>query len=219
MRNLPDQRSLAGVLRFDARECIKPCIAPNASFLRSALNSDSDEATGGQKYLSRISDYTMHPIWVEHSADQTVEEGSRCESFVADAAGHPLFQGSALPAAPLMVVRPLLLHTPPLAGFALTGSVDMMLRNLALKRDEINGLMAGSLTSEALLTRAAHTWLSAWLKVNTHGPDAIACLSSGEITEGVEARCIQYCAFCCTRTERPRGICCVPLALPDVQPR
>ena len=55
-----------------------------------------------------------------------------------------------------MVVRPLLLHTPPLAGFALTGSVDMMLRNLALKRDEINGLMAGSLTSEALLTRAAH---------------------------------------------------------------
>ena len=87
---------------------------------------------------------------------QTVEEGSRAKGFGADAADTLYFKDLLYLLPSLMVVRALLVHTPPLAGFALTGSVDMMLRNLALERDEIDGLMAGPMTSKALLTRAAH---------------------------------------------------------------
>ena len=77
----------------------------------------------------------MMPTQAKHGA------GSR--------AGYPSLQGPAPPVAYLVGVRSWLVHVPPLVGFALTELVGLMMRDLAPARDEIDGLMAGLMTSDA----------------------------------------------------------------------
>ena len=60
-------------------------------------------------------------------------------------------------------VRRWFLHAPPRVGLALTGLVDLLMRDMALTRDEVDGLMTG-LTSEAAPTGT--TRLSDWLAEN-----------------------------------------------------
>ena len=57
-----------------------------------------------------------------------------------------------------------LVHTPPSLGFALTRLVGLMLRDVALARDEVDGLMAGLLTSHAAPAGTAR--LAGWLEDN-----------------------------------------------------
>ncbi len=57
-----------------------------------------------------------------------------------------------------------LVHTPAAVGFALTRLVDLLLRDVVLTCDEVDGLMAGLLTSGAAPTGA--TRLSDWLTGN-----------------------------------------------------
>ena len=87
--------------------------------------------------------------YVEDLAGQAVEAGSGSEISVADAAGPDTFSFDALLRllASLMGVRSRLVHTPPSVGLALTGLVGLLIRDLALTRDEVDGLMDGLLTS------------------------------------------------------------------------
>ena len=94
-------------------------------------------------------DYPVQPIYVEDLAAQAVEAGSLSESSVADAAGPDTLSFEALLRllASSMGVRRWFPHTPPRVGLALTGLVGLLMRDMALTRDEVVGLMDGLLTS------------------------------------------------------------------------
>ena len=96
-------------------------------------------------------DYKVQPIHAEDLANQAVAAGSRNDSFVADAAGPDTFtfEGLLRLLAKAVNARVRLVHTPPSLGFALTRLVGLMLRDVVLTRDEVDGLMAGLLTSHA----------------------------------------------------------------------
>ena len=114
-------------------------------------------------------DYPVQPVYVEDLAAQAVEAGSQSESSVADAAGPETVSFRALLRllASSMGVRSRLVHTPPSLALALTGLVGLLMRDLTLTRDEVDGLMAGLLTSDAAPTGT--TRLSDWLKDNADG--------------------------------------------------
>ena len=114
-------------------------------------------------------DYSVQPVYVEDLASQAVEAGSQSENSVADAAGPDTFSFEALLRllASSMGVRRWFLHTPPRVGLALTGLVGVLMRDMALTHDEVDGLMAGLLTSEVAPTGT--TRLSDWLDDNGDG--------------------------------------------------
>ena len=114
-------------------------------------------------------DYPVQPIYVEDLAAQAVEAGSLSESSVADAAGPDTLSFEALLRllASSMGVRRWFPHTPPRVGLALTGLVGLLMRDMALTRDEVVGLMDGLLTSGEPPTGT--TRLSDWLAENGDG--------------------------------------------------
>ena len=114
-------------------------------------------------------DYPVQPVYAEDVAAQAVEAGAQSENSVADAAGPDTFSFEALLRllASTTGVRRWFLHTPPRVGLALTGLVGLLMRDMALTRDEVVGLMAGLLTSEAAPTGA--TRLRDWLADNGDG--------------------------------------------------
>ena len=114
-------------------------------------------------------DYPVQPVYVEDLAAQAVEAGSQGENSVADAAGPDTFSFEALLRllASTMGVRRWFLHTPPRVGLALTGLVGLLMRDMALTRDEVVGLMDGLLTSGEPPTDT--TRLSDWLAENGDG--------------------------------------------------
>ena len=89
--------------------------------------------------------YHLQPIYAEALA---VKPGSQNDSFVADAGGPETFTFEALMRLLASVVgaRVRLVHTPPSLGFALTRLVALLLRDVVLTRDEVDGLMAGRIT-------------------------------------------------------------------------
>ena len=114
-------------------------------------------------------DYPVQPIYVEDLAAQAVEAGSQSESSIADAAGPDTFSFEVLLRllASSMGVRRWFLHTPPRVGLALTGLVGLLMRDMALTRDEVVGLMDGLLTSDEPPTGT--TRLTDWLADNGDG--------------------------------------------------
>ena len=60
-----------------------------------------------------------------------------------------------------MGARVQLVHTPPPLGFALTRLVGLLLRDVVLTRDEVDGLMAGRLTFGS--TAPGASWLVDWM--------------------------------------------------------
>ena len=92
--------------------------------------------------------------------------GSRGDSFVVDAAGPETFTFGELLRllASAMGVRSRFVHTSPSLGFALTGLVDLALRDVVLTRDEVDGLVAGLLISDGAPTGTAK--LGDWLHEN-----------------------------------------------------
>ncbi len=114
-------------------------------------------------------DYPVQPVYTEDLAAQAVEAGSQSKDSIADAAGPETFSFEALLRllASAMGVRARFLHTPPSVGLALTGLVGLLMRDVALTRDEVDGLMAGLLTSGAAPT--GKTRLADWLDDNADG--------------------------------------------------
>ncbi len=108
-------------------------------------------------------DYQVQPIYAEDLAGQTVDAGCLSENFVADAAGPETFTFEELLrlVASAVGARVRLVHTPAPLGFALTRLVGLLLRDAVLSRDEVDGLMAGLLTSKDPPTGA--TRLDHWL--------------------------------------------------------
>ena len=129
-------------------------------------------------------DYLVQPIYVEDLAAQAVEAGSLSESSVADAVGPDTLSFEALLRllASSMGIRRWFPHTPPRVGLALTGLVGLLMRDMALTRDEVVGLMAGLLTSGEPPTGT--TRLSDWLAENGDGLSRRYVSSSDVTTEG-----------------------------------
>ena len=111
-------------------------------------------------------EYLVQPVYVEDLAAQAVEAGCQSENSVSDAAGPDTFSFEALLRllASSMGVRSRFLHTPPSVGLALTRLVGLLMRDVALTRDEVDGLMAGLLTSGKPPT--GRTRLADWLDDN-----------------------------------------------------
>ena len=111
-------------------------------------------------------DYKVQPIYAGDLAAQAVASGSLSENTVADAAGPDTFTFEELLRllAKAVNARVRLAHTPPSLGFALTRLVGLLLRDVVLTCDEVDGLMAGLLTSHA--TPAGTTRLAGWLEDN-----------------------------------------------------
>ena len=102
---------------------------------------------------ARDGDYRVQPIYTEGLAAQVVA-GSRRENSIADAAGPETFSFEELLRllASGVGARVRLAHTPASLGFALTRLVGLPLRDVVLSRDEVDGLMAGLLTSDGTPT-------------------------------------------------------------------
>ena len=114
-------------------------------------------------------DYHLQPVYAGDLAALAVEAGSRNDSSVADAAGPETFTFEELLRllASAVGARVRLVRTPPSVGFALTKLVGLLLRDVGLTRDEVDGLMAGLMTSGA--TPTGPTRLGDWLADNADG--------------------------------------------------
>ena len=113
-------------------------------------------------------DYPVQPVYVEDLATQVVEAGSQDGNSVSDAVGPGTlsFKEMLRLLASAMGVRSRLVHTPPSIALALTGLVGLLKRDVVLTRDEVVGLMAGLLVSEAAPTGT--TRLNDWLEGNAN---------------------------------------------------
>ena len=114
-------------------------------------------------------DYRVQPVYAEDLAAQAVAAGSGVENSVADAAGPENFTFEELLRllASAVGARIRLVNTPPPLGFALTRLVGLLLRDVVLTRDEVDGLTAGLLSSDAEPTGT--TKLGGWLADNADG--------------------------------------------------
>ena len=98
-----------------------------------------------------------------------MDAGSGRDSFVADAVWPETFTFEELLRllASSVDTRVRLVHTPPSLGFALTRLVGLLLRDVVLTRDEVDGLMVGLLTSRS--APKGMTRLGEWLNDNAGG--------------------------------------------------
>ncbi len=109
-------------------------------------------------------DYPVQPIYAEDLATQAVAAASTTENSTADAAGPDTmtFKELLRLMASKMRVTCGFLHTPPSIGLALTSVIGLLMRDVVLTRDEIDGLMSGLLTSDAppIGTTRLNDWLT-----------------------------------------------------------
>ncbi len=110
--------------------------------------------------------YEVQPLFIEDLAAKVVEAASSMESLTIDAAGPDkmTFNDLLYLLADKMQVKARLIHTPPAIGLGLTSIVGLLVRDVVLTRDEVDGLMSGLLTSEE--TPIGNTKLSDWLTEN-----------------------------------------------------
>ena len=113
-------------------------------------------------------DYPVQPIYAEDVAEQAVNAAAASENFVADAAGPDTFSFKELInlLASAMRIRARFVHAPPSLSLALTSIVGLLVRDIVLTRDEVDGLMAGLLTSDQPPTGT--TRFGDWLNENAH---------------------------------------------------
>ena len=110
-------------------------------------------------------DCPVQPVCTEDPAVQVVDAGSRVESLIADAAELETFTFEELLRLldSAVSARARLVHTPLPLGFTLIRLVGLLLRDVVLTRDEVDGLMAGLLTSESI--PMSSTRLADWFRV------------------------------------------------------
>ena len=114
-------------------------------------------------------DYLVRPVYVDDLAALAVAAGSQTEDTVTDAVGPETLTFEALLhlLASAVGSRCRFIHTSPTVSLVLTGLVGVLIRDVVLTRDEIDGLMAGLLTSDGPPTGT--TSLSEWLDANGEG--------------------------------------------------
>ena len=111
-------------------------------------------------------DYPVRPVYVDDLAALAVAAGSRTDDTVTDAVGPETFtfEGLLRLLADAVGSRCRFVHTGPSVGLVLTGLVGLLIRDVVLTRDEIDGLMDGLLTSGDAPTGT--TRLREWLDAN-----------------------------------------------------
>ena len=111
-------------------------------------------------------EYLVRPIYVDDLAALAVAAGSGAADTVVDAVGPETLTFEALLRLLASAVGSScrFVHTSPAVSLALTGVVGMLIRDVVLTRDEIDGLSASLLTSDGPSTGA--TGLSEWLDEN-----------------------------------------------------
>ena len=100
-------------------------------------------------------DYAVQPIYAGDLAAQAVAAGAGRGKLVADAAGPEIFTFEELLRLLAWAVggRVRFVHTPTAVGLAMTRLVGLLLRDVVLTRHEVDGLMAGLLTSDQWTVR------------------------------------------------------------------
>ena len=129
-------------------------------------------------------DYQLQLVYAGDLAGQAVEAGSSGENVVMDATGPETFTFEELLRllASAVSARFLLVNTPPSLGFAMSRLVGVLLRDVVLIRDEVDGLMAGLLTSGESPTGTIR--LGDWLDDNGKPWADSMCLNCGAISAG-----------------------------------
>ena len=110
----------------------------------------------------------MRPDRDRLHAHVAVETASSNENSTIDAAGPDTitFKELLRLMASKMQVTCGFVHTPPGIGLALTSVIGLLMRDIVLTRDEIDGLMSGLLTSDAPPTGT--TRFNDWLNQNAN---------------------------------------------------
>jgi uncharacterized protein YbjT (DUF2867 family) len=113
--------------------------------------------------------YPVQPVAAGDLADLALAAAAGPPGFEADAVGPETYAYRDLVAAVAAAVgrRPRIVSVPPAAGWAAGALIGALVRDVVVTRDEIAGLMAGLLRSQAPPTCPSR--LSAWLRAQ--GPD------------------------------------------------
>ncbi len=111
-------------------------------------------------------EYKMQPVFVEDLADLAVESAAGSENVVVDAVGPEVFTFNELVGLIARTVgsRTRIVHIPPGLSLIATGLMGLVLRDVIMTRDEINGLKANLLVSSS--PPGCPTRLSGWLRAN-----------------------------------------------------
>lgn len=107
--------------------------------------------------------YRLQPVFVEDVAELAVRAASESSDSVRDAVGPEVFTFDELVRLIARGVgsRARLLHVPPRLALAASGFLGLFVRDRVLTREEVDGLMANLLVSNASPT--GHTPFSDWL--------------------------------------------------------
>ncbi len=111
-------------------------------------------------------DYRLQPVFVEDVADLAVAAAGEERDFTVDAVGPEVFTFDQLVRliASTVSSRTRIVHVPPAVALALSRMVGLVVGDTVLTRDELSGLMASLLVSDASAT--GKTRLSRWLADN-----------------------------------------------------
>jgi uncharacterized protein YbjT (DUF2867 family) len=112
-------------------------------------------------------DYRLQPVFVEDLAEIVLEAGAETEDMVMDAVGPEVytFDGMLRLIAEKIGSRTRIVHMNPDLALFLSGMVGATVGDVLLTRDEVTGLMAGLLVSDA--PPVGRTRLSEWLERNS----------------------------------------------------
>ncbi len=111
-------------------------------------------------------DYRLRPIFVEDLADLAVEQGHRTDSVILDAVGPESYSYNELLRllADVTGRHPWTIHVPPRLVYWLSLPISWLMRDVLLTLDELEGLVANVLSSDAPATGQKR--LSEWLAEN-----------------------------------------------------
>ena len=110
--------------------------------------------------------YRLQPVFVEDTAEISVQAGEAGENMILDAAGPEVFTFDEMVRliARTTGSRSLALHLPPSIPLLMSGLIGRLVGDVVLTRDEYQGLAADLLISSQPPT--GHTRMQDWLKAN-----------------------------------------------------
>lgn len=111
-------------------------------------------------------DYRLQPVHVEELADLAVRAGQQCDNLTCDAVGPEIYCFNDLVELLASTVgsRARILHVNPRRSFWLSRLAGLLVRDVVLTWEEVEGLMANLLVSA--MPPTTYQRLSEWLRVN-----------------------------------------------------
>ena len=111
-------------------------------------------------------DYKLQPIYVEDLAELAVQVAQNLNKEIIDAVGPEIFVYEDLVKliARIIQSKALVIHLPAWMVYYTSKLLDILVKDVMLTRDEIDGLMNNLLVSDK--PPSGHTWLSEWLSAH-----------------------------------------------------